>query len=370
MLLRRAHNLVCYWRDGAFVIQNYLGGSEVSLAPMAADLLAAFTDWTTVDEAVTMFPDHDPDSCRAALAELHAYGFLVCEDERERDDRLAEHWETWSPEAGALHFSSKDAPYTESPEVNEDFRAGKRPALFKNYPAADRILLPRAPLDVDAGFVRTLYARRTHRAFSRAELPLPVLSGLLAMVFGPSEFLDGHDFGALMKRTSAAGGSRHELEAYVAVSAVEGVPPGLYHYNVLEHSLELLDPAFTRERATHLSFDQEAVAEAPVTVFLTAVVERMSSKYRAPRAYRVMLMNAGHLAQTFALTATALGLGPFQTAAFRDSELEDALGVDGIAETALYVLAAGIPAADGRDGEPTAGLDAFRRAALYPGDHA
>lgn len=145
MLLRRAHNLVCYWRDGAFVIQNYLGGSEVSLAPMAADLLAAFTDWTTVDEAVTMFPDHDPDSCRAALAELHAYGFLVSEDERERDDRLAEHWETWSPEAGALHFSSKDAPYTESPEVNEDFRAGKRPALFKNYPAADRILLPRAP---------------------------------------------------------------------------------------------------------------------------------------------------------------------------------------------------------------------------------
>lgn len=190
------------------------------------------------------------------------------------------------------------------------------------------------------------------------------------MVFGPSEFLDGQDFGALMKRTSAAGGSRHELEAYVAVSAVEGVTPGLYHYNVLEHSLELLDPAFTRERATHLSFDQEAVAEAPVTVFLTAVIERMSSKYRAPRAYRVMLMNAGHLAQTFALTATALGLGPFQTAAFRDSELEDALGVDGIAETALYVLAAGIPAADGRDGEPTAGLDAFRRAELYPGDHA
>ncbi|MER5810391.1 SagB/ThcOx family dehydrogenase [Streptomyces sp. NPDC002033] len=365
MLLRRAHNLLCYWRDGSFVIQNYLTGTEVSLAPMAADILAAFTDWTTADEALKEFPDHDPDSCRAAVAELHSLGFLLPADESERDARLAGEWETWSPEAGALHFASKDADYTESPEVNDDFRAGKRPALFKNYPGADRILLPRAPLDVDAGFVRTLYQRRTHRSFQQVDLPLPVLSGLLAMVFGPSEFLDGQDFGALMKRTSAAGGSRQELEAYIGVFAVEGVTPGLYHYNVLEHSLELLDPDFTRERAAHLSFGQEAVAEAAITVFVTAVVERMSSKYRAPRAYRVMLMNAGHLGQTFALTATALGLGPFQTLAFRDSELEGALGVDGIAETALYVLAAGVPAERER-GADTAGLDAFRRAVLHP----
>ncbi|MFE3650972.1 SagB/ThcOx family dehydrogenase [Streptomyces sp. NPDC059122] len=365
MLLRRAHNLVCYWRDGSFVIQNYLGGTPVSLAPMAADILAAFTEWTTEDDALKEFPEYDPDSCRAAVRELHTYGFLVSEGESERDALLAEHWETWSPEATALHFSSKDADYTESPEVNEDFRAGKRPALFKNYPTADRILLPRVPLDPDADFVRTLYRRRTHRSFTQVDLPLPLLSGLLAMVFGPSEFLDGQDFGALMKRTSAAGGARHELEAYVGIFTVDGVTPGLYHYNCLEHSLELLDAAFTREQAAHLCFDQSGVGDAALVVFVTAVVERMSSKYRAPRAYRVMLLNAGHLGQTFALTATALGLGPFQTAAFRDSEVEDALGVDGIRETALYVLAAGMPD-DRSDAGYTAGLDAFRQAVLHP----
>ncbi|MFI6056039.1 hypothetical protein ACIBCO_38960 [Streptomyces violascens] len=36
---------------------------------------------------------------------------------------------------------------------------------------------------------------------------------------------------------------------------------------------------------------------------------------RHPRAYRVSHLNAGHLGQTFALTATTLGLGPFQSAA-------------------------------------------------------
>ncbi|MGX1546069.1 SagB/ThcOx family dehydrogenase [Streptomyces adustus] len=366
MLLRRAHNIVCYWLDGSFVIQNYLTGTQISLATGAADILAAFTDWTSEEDAVSAFPDYDPESCRAAVRQLHSYGFLVAPDESERDDRLAEHWQTWSPEAAALHFSSKHADYTESPEINDEFRAGKRSALFKHYPDADRILLPRVPPDLDAPFVGTLYRRRTHRSFRRTALPLARLSQLLAMVFGPSEFLDGQDFGALMKRTSAAGGARQELEAYVAVFAAEGVAPGLYHYNVLEHSLELLDDGFTREQAAHLCCDQTAIGEAAMTVFVTGVVERMSSKYRAPRAYRVMLTNAGHLGQTFALTATALGLGPFQTLAFRDEEAEDALGVDGIGETLLYVLAAGLP-----DEEPEteygADLDAFRRADLYPG---
>ncbi|NBM16774.1 SagB/ThcOx family dehydrogenase [Streptomyces sp. GC420] len=366
MLLRRAHNLVCYWLDGSFVIQNYLTGTQLSLAAGAAEILAAFTDWTTGDDAVKALPDLDPESCHAAVAELHSYGFLVAPGESEHDDRLAEHWQTWSPEAAALHFSSKHADYTDSPEINEEFRAGKRSALFKNYPDAERILLPRVPPDLDAPFVRTLYGRRTHRGFRQTALQLPRLSQLLAMVFGPSEFLDGQDFGALMKRTSAAGGARQELEAYVAVFAAEGVVPGLYHYNVLEHSLELLDPGFTRERAAHLCYDQSAIGEAAVTVFVTGVVERMSSKYRAPRAYRVMLTNAGHLGQTFALTATALGLGPFQTLAFRDTELEDALGVDGIRETALYVLAAGVPG-ERPETEYVAGLDAFRKAELHPG---
>ncbi|MFE6689176.1 SagB family peptide dehydrogenase [Streptomyces sp. NPDC057743] len=365
MQLRRAHNLVCYWLDGSFVIQNYLSGTQLALAPGAAEILAAFTDWTSEDDAVAAFPDYDPESCRTAVRQLHDFGFLVAEDEGDRDGRLAEHWGTWSPEAAALHFSSKHAEYTESAEINDEFRAGKRSALFKNYPAADRILLPRVPPDLDAPFVRTLYGRRTHRSFHPAAVPLQQFAQLLAMVFGPSEFLNGQDFGALMKRTSAAGGSRHELEAYLGVFAVEGIAPGLYHYNVLEHSLELLDPHFTRERATHLCCDQSAVGDAAVSVFLTGVVERMSSKYRAPRAYRVMLTNVGHLGQTFALTATALGLGPFQTLAFRDAELEDALGVDGITETALYVLAAGLPDTS-QQSDYAAELDAFQRALLYP----
>jgi hypothetical protein len=52
-------------------------------------------------------------------------------------------------------------------------------------------------------------------------------------------------------------------------------------------------------------------------------------------------MEAGHLCQTFCLTATWLGLAPFGTLAFADTLIENTLGVDGISESMLYVAGAG-----------------------------
>ncbi len=59
------------------------------------------------------------------------------------------------------------------------------------------------------------------------------------------------------------------------------------------------------------------------------------------RAYRVVQMDAGHLGQTFQLTATALGLDSFVMAALQDSLIERCLGVDEITEGVVYAVAAG-----------------------------
>jgi len=68
------------------------------------------------------------------------------------------------------------------------------------------------------------------------------------------------------------------------------------------------------------------------------------------------MYDAGHYAQTFALTCTALGLGPFQTIAFADTAVERFLGVDGAQEFAVYLLAAGVPADAETTGAVTAAL--------------
>jgi SagB-type dehydrogenase family enzyme len=75
---------------------------------------------------------------------------------------------------------------------------------------------------------------------------------------------------------------------------------------------------------------------------MTAVFARTMWKYDRARAYRVVLLEAGHLCQTFCLTATRLGLAPFCTAAFKDSLIEKTLALDGISESVLYVAGVGL----------------------------
>ena len=62
--------------------------------------------------------------------------------------------------------------------------------------------------------------------------------------------------------------------------------------------------------------------------------------------YRVVLLDAGHLCQTFCLVATWLGLAPFCSAALCDTMIERDLGIDGIHESALYVAGVGVAVAD------------------------
>lgn len=203
--------------------------------------------------------------------------------------------------------------------------------------------LPRRPLNLTAPVDDVFAARRTHRRFTGAPVTLDQLGTLLFHSFAPHRFIDGGAFGVQQCRVSASAGGRHEVEAYVVAYDVTGVEPGLYHYSVARHALELLDSDASRARVAELTYGQEASYDGAFTVFTTAVANRLAWKYRHPRAYRLWMYDAGHYGQTFALAATALGLGPFQTVAFVDSEVERFLGVDPDEEFAVYLLAAGVP---------------------------
>jgi SagB-type dehydrogenase family enzyme len=92
--------------------------------------------------------------------------------------------------------------------------------------------------------------------------------------------------------------------------------------------------------------NQPYVAQASALFIMTGVFARSMWKYRHPRAYRVVLLDAGHLGQTFCLTATRLGLAPFSTAALKDTLIERDLAIDGISESVLYVTGVGMPASE------------------------
>jgi SagB-type dehydrogenase family enzyme len=67
-------------------------------------------------------------------------------------------------------------------------------------------------------------------------------------------------------------------------------------------------------------------------------------KYRRhKRAYGVLLLDAGHLSQTFYLVCADLGLGAFVTAAVNGIDIEAALSLDSFGEGVLAVCGCGIP---------------------------
>lgn len=192
--------------------------------------------------------------------------------------------------------------------------------------------------------------RRTHRDFSETPVEADQLATVLSCAFAPQRFIDAELFGVQQLRASPSAGARHEVECYVAVLNVTGIPAGLYHYNALTHSLELLRDDIDRQAVGQLTYDQRQCLQGAFLCFTTVVAQRLAWKYRHPRAYRLWMLDAGHYGQTFALACTALGLGPFQTAAFRDSAVETALGIDGNEEFAAYLLGAGVPLADRSSG--------------------
>ena len=125
---------------------------------------------------------------------------------------------------------------------------------------------------------------------------------------------------------------------------VEGLRPGLYHYHPAYHRLEMIRANATREKAWLYCARQDCAKKAAALFLMTAVFRRTMWKYDYARAYRVVLLDAGHLCQTFCLVATWLGLAPFCTAALKDTLIERDLGIDGIRESAIYVAGVGLPA--------------------------
>ena len=74
---------------------------------------------------------------------------------------------------------------------------------------------------------------------------------------------------------------------------------------------------------------------------MTSVLARSMWKYRHAHAYRVVLLDAGHLGQTFHLVCTALRVGPFTSSGLHESAIEADLGIDGISEIPVYAAATG-----------------------------
>jgi SagB-type dehydrogenase family enzyme len=345
VLFRRSPFLVSYWNNAELVFENYATGKGVAAAPIATEVLSFFSRWRSADALFGHLPQYSPWSLRAALKELARHSLLQRSDRKpEIIERSMAAWKDWNPAAGFFHFTGRDLPFeadlVRMGRYMEGLTHEKRmPVPVKHYPRAAQLVLP--PPRVEGEFTRVLTARRTWRRFAAGKLALGDLATLLGLTWGVREWVTVPPLGRFAVKTSPSGGALHPIEAYVVARDVEGISPGIYHYDATRHRLELLRRGVTRDQMSDYVIGQRWFSEAAAFVFMTGVFTRTQWKYRYPRAYRVVLTEAGHLCQTFCLVATWLGLAPFCTMAMADSKIDRDLGIDGVREGVLYVAGVG-----------------------------
>ena len=221
---------------------------------------------------------------------------------------------------------------------------GQPVELYKTYPNAPRVALPRvASLDeLDGGLStgRTIATRRSIRAYATdSPMTLDELSRLLYLTAGTTADLQGN-----ARRAAPSSGALYPIELYATVHRVHGLEPGVYHYHVRDHALELVRPGDFRAAVVEQSIAQEFLGECGVVLFLTMIMQRMRPRYQ-DRSYRYGLLEAGHVGENAYLAAMSMGLGACGVGAFMDDAINEMLGVDGVEEAAVYMLAAGRVAA-------------------------
>jgi SagB-type dehydrogenase family enzyme len=343
---RRAPFLISYWRDNQLVFENFLTQRRVSASPLTSTILHFFGRERPLRALYAALTEYIPGSLRKAAQMLAQHSLLQRQGrKRPRGERELQEWSGWNPAAGFFHLSTKDLPFER--DAAKEFRGLVRlaklkpiPKPVKRYPKSQQVRLP-APAFASE-FSRALVERRTWRKFSKKPVELSLLGNLLGLTWGVRKWVEIPKVGAVAVKTSPSGGALHPIEAYVLARNVSGLRSGLYHYNGANHRLELLRRGAGSRQITDYLANQFWYGGAAFVVFMTAVFARTRWKYDYARAYRAVLIEAGHLCQTFCLTATWLGAAPFCTMAFADSKIEKALGVDGIAESVIYVAGAGL----------------------------
>lgn len=193
-------------------------------------------------------------------------------------------------------------------------------------------------------FNTVLLGRKTCRKFLDKRVALEDISTLLYLSLGylkerESDLDPAIPSAFKARRSSPSGGGLNCTEGYLYVHNANGIGPGFYYYHPDKHALTLLK----RPDSPLAKFvqGQHFINNLPMGVFITSRFNKMWWKYPHSQGYRVALLEAGHISQTFQLTATALGLKTWVTAALTERAIERVLSLDDLCEQPVLFVGAG-----------------------------
>ena len=197
-------------------------------------------------------------------------------------------------------------------------------------------------------YEKLLDMRRSIRNYTTDPISGSQLAFLLWSIHGMQDYR-GENKDAIL-RPVPSGGARHPFEVYVAVRNVTGLSPGYYRYASLENpcqkkvTLEFIKelPENYKKEMRDMLAGQGWATNTAVVIFFSCIPYRGEWRY-VDMSHRVMLIDVGHMGQNGMLSATAMGLGSCNIAAYNQELCDQALGFDGSEEYTVYILPVGVP---------------------------
>jgi SagB-type dehydrogenase family enzyme len=211
--------------------------------------------------------------------------------------------------------------------------------FYKCYPRFNKIKLIHSKLNFN--LFEAIKKRESRRDMSGSCLSLKEISIILEYGCGITRRAENGNG----RRAYPSAGARYPLETYVLVIGEgddNGIKKGLYHYDLLNHQLDILPAFFNEVNKIESLASYEFVQKSSILVFFSAVFERTQMKY-GQRGYRFILQESGHIGQNIYLICEALGLKCCSLGGFRisDKEIEKLLDIDGVTESVVYAMAIG-----------------------------
>lgn len=210
--------------------------------------------------------------------------------------------------------------------------------FYNDIPSKKHYVIKSYPLKVDSNrinlnLVESIQARKSHDFIDKSKkVDVTDLGTLLFYSYCQRR----SDNTTKFTPTPSAGG-RYPAELYIIPFHLNGVEDGLYHYNTLNYSLDLIKIGDLKQKLRECIPGFPEYVENSGFVVITAItIDHTCAKY-GDRGYKLICMDIGHISQNFYLLSASQNLGCRAVFGFIDDRINELIDLDGFNDSVFLV---------------------------------
>ena len=344
MRFRRSRPIVMAFYEGEIGVHNFVRQSRFACSLECVGLLADLEEWHSAEDLLSHFPEYDIDSLSKQIYELVWLGAVVVEStpEAEMDQSFRDTWQ-WGMAGGHLHFITRDAEfpkeYTKQQlQANHSEWGLSEPSYYADS-ADETDVLRLKRMDFKNPVFDLMRRRRSDTKFTDREIDVEVLADCLFAGKGVLKVEDSGPFAGRPVTMTPSAEACNPYELYVYSRNVGGLVKGFYHYLTASHALRRINGDDVN--LPDMLGGQAWTGRSAAVIFLVAHFPRTMWTLHKPLGYRMVLMEAGFVAQNIALVATQHGFSAVPIGSFKHSKIEAHLPLPPMTASVMLCIALG-----------------------------